>query len=128
MIRLSPGNLFHCHNPKVIKFVTRLQFGLSHLTKHILRHIQDTLNPFCDCGWEAERTAEFLFRCPQFFTERSTLLKKIKSIDTSMVNQIDSNFTVLFRNLCNSTAINTQIINATIDFVVDTKRFNDLLF
>ena len=45
-----------------------------------------------------------------------------------MVNQIDSNFTVLFINLCNSTAINAQIINATIDFVVDTKRFNDPLF
>ena len=45
-----------------------------------------------------------------------------------MLNQIDSNFTVLFGNLCNSTAINALIINATIDFVLDTKRFNDPLF
>ena len=45
-IRPSANSLFNCHNPKGIKFITRLRLGLSHLREHKFRHsFQDSLNP-----------------------------------------------------------------------------------
>ena len=40
----SANSLFNCHNPKWIKFITRVQFGLSHLCEHSLNI---SLNIYC---------------------------------------------------------------------------------
>ena len=37
-IRPSANSLFNCHNPKGIKFITRLRLGLSHLRQHKFKH------------------------------------------------------------------------------------------
>ena len=104
-------------------YVTRLRLDLSHLREHKFKHsFQNTLNPFCDYGCEIKITTNFLLHCPQFSTERSTLLNKIKSINTSMLSQSDSNLTKTF--LFGDPRNNTLVINASIDFVLDTKRFN----
>ena len=46
------------------------------------------------------------------------------------LNQIDSNLTktILFGDLRNNTTLNTLIINAIIDFVLDSKRFDVSFF
>ena len=71
---------------KLNKFVS-LRLGLNQKHKNTSLSFQDTLNPFCDCDCEIETTAHFLLHYPQFSTERRTLLNKIKSIDTSLLNQ-----------------------------------------
>ena len=92
-VRPSLNSLFNCHSPKGIKYEIRLRLGLSHLRKHKFKYsFQDTLNPFGDFDCEIETTAHFPLRCPQFYIEQNTLLNKIKSIDTSTLNQINSNF------------------------------------
>ena len=54
-IRMSPNNVFNCHNCKGTKILTRLRFGLSHLRAHKFKHsFQDTLNLFCSCGLDIE--------------------------------------------------------------------------
>ena len=109
-VRPSPNSLFNCHSPKGIKFELRLQLGLSHFWEHKFKHsFQDTLNPFCDCGSEIETTAHFPLHCLQFYTERNNLLNKIKSIDTSILNQ---NFTKTldFGDPLNSATIDTLIL------------------
>ena len=70
------------------------------------------LNPFCDCGCEIETTARFPFHYLQFYTERNTLLNKIKSIDTSVLNQNNSNFTktLVFGDPLNSGTIDTLLL------------------
>ena len=78
-IKPSANSLFNCHNPKGIKFITRLRLGLSHLREHKFKHsFQDSLNPFCSCGLDIESTAHFLLHCPMYITERHTLLSTIK--------------------------------------------------
>ena len=112
-IRPSPNSLFNCHSPKSIRYEIKLRLGLSHLRKHKFKHsFQDTLNPFCDCGCEVETTAHFLLHCPQFSTQRSTLFNQIKSIDSSILNQNNSNFTktLVFGESLNSATTNTLII------------------
>ena len=82
-------------------------------TKHKFKHsFQDNLNPFCDCGYEIETTAHFPLHWFQFYTERNTLLNKIKSIDTSILNQNNSNFskTVVFGDPLNCATIDTLTI------------------
>ena len=45
----SANSLFNCHNPKAIKFITRLWLRLSHLCEHKFKHkeFKDSSNPFC---------------------------------------------------------------------------------
>ena len=80
-IRPSVNNLFNCHNPKEIKFITRLWLGLIHLGEQKFKHsFQDSWNPFCSCGWDIEYSAHFLLHCFMLITERHTLLSTIKTL------------------------------------------------
>ena len=118
-------------NPKGIKYETRLQLDLSHLREHKFKHsFQDILNPFCDCSCQIETTVDFLYPCLQFSIEKSTLLNKIKSTDTCMLDQSDSNLnkSLVFGGPHDNTTINTLIINAIIGSVLNTKRFDMPLF
>ena len=50
-IRPSPNSKFNRHNPKTLKFITRLRLGLSHLRYHKFKHnFQDSPNALCNCG------------------------------------------------------------------------------
>ena len=72
---------FICHNPKGIKSLKRLRFGLSHLCEHKFKHsFQDTLNPICNCGEDIETKSHYLLHCPDCLQERKTLLNTISCI------------------------------------------------
>ena len=61
IIRPAPNSVYNCHNPKGIKFITRLQLGLSHLREHKFKHnFQDLINLLCNCGHNTEPTTHFL--------------------------------------------------------------------
>ena len=93
-IRPSPNSVYNCHNPKGLKFITRLRLGLSHLREHKFKHsFQDTINPLCSCGLDIESTEHFLLHCPQFVNERRTLLSTIGNINYNLLKNTDSNLT-----------------------------------
>ena len=49
---IRPASIFfnNCHNPIGIKYITRIQLGLSHLQEHKSKHsFQDSINPMCNC-------------------------------------------------------------------------------
>ena len=71
----------------------------------------------------------FLLHCPNSLTEINTLLNKITNIDNNISNQVDATVTktLLFGNPKYSTKINLQILNASIDFIVTPKRFDEPL-
>ena len=97
----TANNIFGCHNLKGIKYLTRLRLGLSHLHQHKFKNnFQDTLNLLCTCGCGVKNTCHFLLHCPNFLTERSTLLNKITNIDRNILNQADATITksLLFGN------------------------------
>ena len=116
--RPSPNSLFNGHSPKDIKYEIWLQFGHIHLWEHNFKHsFQDTTNLFSDCGCEIETTARFPLHCPQFYTERNTLFNKIKNINTSTLNQNNSNFT---KTLVFGDPLNSVIIDTLILLLIDT--------
>ena len=130
-IRPSANRFFDCHNPKGIKFITRLRLDLSHLREQKFKHsFQDSLNPFCSCGLDIESTVHFLLHCPTHITERRTLLSAIENIDNNLLDLCEPVLikTLLFGSNSFDTNPNTNVLNATIEYVLSTKRFEEPLF
>jgi len=125
-IRPSPNSVFNCHHPQGLKFLTRLRLGLSHLRKHKFNHnFQDSVNPICKCGQEFETTSHFLLHCPLYSDVRKTFLNKIKSIKSNLIDKNDSNLVniLLYGDMSLTTEINPSILNSTIDFLLESRRF-----
>ena len=130
-IRPSANSFFNCHNPKGIKFITRLRLGLSHLREHKFKHsFQDSLNPFCSCDLDIESTEHYLLHCPTYITERRTLLSTIENSVNNLPDLCEPVLikTLLFGSNSCDTDANTNVLNATIENIIYTKRFDELLF
>ena len=127
-IRPTANNILGCYNLTGIKYLTRLRLGLSHLHEHKFKNnFQDTLNPLCTCGCSFENTCHFLLHLHNFLTERNTLLNKITNIDSNILNQADATITKTLGNSKYSNEINLQILNASVDFILTSKRFDEPL-
>ena len=120
-IRPSPNSIFNCHNPKALKFITRLRLGLSHLHYHKFKHnFQASLNPLCKCVLITETTSHYLLHSNLFAGEEKTFLSNIKSINHKFLEQSDSTLTqmFLFGDPASSVETNTLILNAKIQYVL----------
>ena len=131
-IRPSPNSTFNCHNPRRIKLLSWLRLGLSHLREHKFKHsFRDSLNPFCSCGkGEAETSSHYLLHCSNYLEEQLALLNTIRNIDMSILQLSDSKFTsvLLFGDTSFGNNKNTFILDATIDYIISTRRFDVGLF
>ena len=110
--------------------LTRLTLGLSHLREHEFKYsFQDTLNPLCSCGHDIETTSHYFVHCPLFHGERSTLLNNTNEIDSTIFNS-ESIVTciLLYGDESFKDKVNLLILNAAIDFVLSTNRFDELLY
>ena len=127
-IRPSAISTFNCHIPRGIKLLSRLRLGLSHLKEH---SFQDSLNLFCSCGkGEIETSSHYLLHCSNYSEERLALLNTIRNIDMSILQLSDSKFTsvLLFGDTSFDNNKNTFILDATIDYIILTGRFDVPLF
>ena len=71
-----------------LTFLTRLRIGFSHLKEHEFKqNFQDSVDPLCSCGNDIESTVHFFLHCPNFTTQRQTLLNKLKSINASIMTE-----------------------------------------
>ena len=126
-IRPSGKSVFNCHNPRGVKLLTRLRLGLSHLLEHKFKQgFQDSLNPICSCGNDIEILAHFLLHCPYYSHESSTFLNTIRNINRRIFNKNDLqiNEILLYGDSSLDDKSNTLILNAAIDFLFVTKRFD----
>ena len=130
-IRPSASSKFNCHNPRGIKLMWRLRLGLSHLREHKLKHsFQDSLKPFCSCGkGEVQTSSHYLFHCSNYSEEWLVLLNTMRNIDMFILQLSDSKFTtvLLFGDAFDNNK-NTFILDATIDYIILTGRFDVGLF
>ena len=104
-------------------------FTWSHLRKHKFKHSsQDSINPLCSCSLDVESTIHYFLHCPLFTMERDTRLNN-QSIDSKL---LDSNESSLIQHLLGDssrdTKANTEILNATDNYVLATTRFDERLF
>ena len=130
-IRPSQNRVYNCRKPKGIKLLTRLRVGLSHLREHKFKHIfEDTLNPICNCGEDIETTSHYLLHCPEYLQERKTLLNTISCIVPKIFDFNNDQLTeiLLYGKGDLDNINNTSILDATINYLIETKRFNAQLF
>ena len=109
------------------ELLTRLRLDLSHLREHKFKHsFQYSLNPIYSCGNDTETSAHCLLHCPNLSNERSTFLSIIGSIDRNILTRTDPEVTetLLYGDSNSNNITNTLILNATIDFLIATKRFD----
>ena len=125
-IRPTTNNIYNIHNPKGLKYLTRLRLGFSHLREHKFKHnFQATIDPFCDCRSDIESVNHSLLHCPNFVNERETLRNKIKNIDSKILEMEDNCVTriLLFGENSYNVPVNASILSATIEFLISSKRF-----
>ena len=108
-----------------------MRVGLSHLREHKLKHsFQDTLNAICNCSEDVETTSHCLLHCPDYLHERKNLLNTVTCIAPNIFDFNNNQLTEIFlygeEDLDNIN--NTSILDATINYLIETKRFNAQLF
>ena len=129
-IRPSPSRTYNCFSNKGIKHITRLRLGLSHLREHKFKHgFLDSLNPICSCGLDIETTCHYLLHCPNFTNEKSTLLNIVSTINENNLTSCDATFIklILYGDESLDLGTNTLILNASVNFILSTERFDDPL-
>ena len=99
---------------------------MSHLREHKFKHnFQDCLNPICSCGLDIESTSHVLLHCPTFNDERYILLSTLNNIDPTLLELTKSSLsqTLSYGNTLFDKEKNTRILNATIEYILSTERF-----
>ena len=130
-IRLGPNKVFNIYNPYILKLLTRLRLGLSHLRGHKFNHnFSDCLDEICMCGKDIESTNHFLLQCSLFINERQAFMNKIRDIGSSLIDQNKNSLcnTLPFGTENMNDSKNTYILNAAIEYILSTERLNFPLF
>ena len=104
-VRPLENSVFTCHNPVGIKYLARLRLGFSHLRYHKFKHgFLDAVDPLCSCSTAIENTVHYFLPC----------LKLIEAF--------------LYGNPTYSVNDNKLIFNASIKYILETKRFDGPVF
>ena len=84
----------------------------------------------CICNSGIETTNHFFLHCDNFSTHRQTLFDKINSIDSHILTDTDNNIVkiLLYGNPSSEDLYNKEILNASIEYILSTERFNNPLF
>ena len=125
------NSIFQCHNPKEIKYLTRIRVNFSHLCGFKIKHaFQDTINPLCTCSLEAGTTNHLILHCPHNGNERHILLACIRNIESSILDQNDNNIVkaLLYGLDSLSETHSKSILNATMEFLTSSNHFEEQLF
>ena len=126
-------SIFKIHDPENLKFVYQLRVGLSQLKSHKKNHnFQDTPTDICQCGTGMETTEHFLITCPNYVRQRETLISTMNPVLNSKNQNLSSldNAAKVKLLLYGSENLdifeNKSILNATINFIRSTERFNQV--
>ena len=130
MGRPHANSTYRIHNLVGIRLLTRLRLGLSHLNEHKFRHnFADCVNSLCSCSIKTETTIYFFLHCRNFFSIRRKLFDKIKLLDETLLQLNDEGLltVLLFGSNIHNEQVNVQILNASLDYIIDSDRFTGSL-
>ena len=101
-VRPLENSVFTCHNPIGIKYLTRLRLDFGHLRYYKFKHgFLDAVDPLCSCSTAIENTVYSFLHCA----------KVIQAF--------------LYGNPTYSVNENKLIFDASIKYILETKRFDD---
>ena len=127
IIRPEGISVYNISDIEGVRLLTKLRLRFSVLNEHKFRHNFDSLTPFCACGNDKEDNEHFLLHCPQFDVMRQHLFGQLSDIPGLNIYLDDKPLCdlLLFGDSKNSVNTNRIILEATISFIKNTKRFSD---
>ena len=127
IIRPEGNSVYNISDIEGVRLLIKLRLKSIVLNEHKFRHNFDSLTPFCACGNDMEDNEHFLLRCPQFDVMRQDLFGRLSEIPGLSIDLDDKRMCdlLLFGDSKNSVIINRIILEATISFIKNTKRFSD---
>ena len=86
----------------------------------------DSLNRICSSGFDIETTSHFLLHCQNFINERSLHLNNVSGLTKEKLPSCDTSVIKLFLYGDDSLDLvtSTLILNASVDFILSSKRFD----
>ena len=130
-VRPLENSVFTFHNPIGIKYLTRIKLGFSHLRYYKFKHgFLDAVDLLCSCSTGIENTVHYFLHCPNFSLTQNTFLNEIAIVDTSVIDQDDIKIiqTFLYGNPTYSVNDNKLILDASIKYILENKRFEGPIF
>ena len=127
LVRPLENSVFTCHNPITIQYLTRIRLGFIHLRYHKFKHgFLDAIDPLCSCSTKTENTVGYFLHCFNFSTAQNTFLNEIAIVDRSIFDQDEIKIiqTFLYGNPTSSVNDNKLITDASIKYILETKRFD----
>ena len=124
LIRPISNNVFNINNPLGLKLLTRLRIAFSQLKERKLKYtFLDSIDPLCSCGNNIETTVHFFLHSENFATQRETRLKKLKSVNASVLVKNENSVVraLLFGRTEFLYSTNKEIFNATISNILTTE-------
>ena len=130
-IRPSWPFVYYSHNPKGIQLTTRLRFVLViYVSMNLYTVSKIRLIFYVTMVSKFSSSVFFLLNCPLFTNERSNLFSTLRNLWSKLFENSDSlltNFQLFGTETLNTTQ-NAAIPNATMEFLLSTKRFQVPLF
>ena len=84
----------------------------------------------CSCISGIETTFHFFLNCANFNTQKQTLFVKIATVDANILTENEDIIVniLLFGIPDSENYFNKAMLNASIEFILSTERFNNPLF
>ena len=101
------------------------------LQEHKLKHsFLDSINPICNCELNTELTSHYLIDSTTYNTERHTLMITLGNIDNNLLDLTEPILTktLLFGSNYFDVNTDTNISNATVEYVLSTKDLTNRIF
>ena len=108
-----------------------LHLNLSNLNEHKFRYnFPDCTNPLCLCSIKPETTLHSFLHCHNFLNIRRKLFGKIKLIDETLLQLNEESLlaVLLFGSKTYNKQVNVQILNASIDYIINSSRVTDFFY
>ena len=123
------NSIFGVHDPVGLRYLFLLRVRLSPWRSHKSHHnFIDTPSAICQCNQDVEDTSHFLFFCPLYISQRTTLKTSVNEI-LPHHNLIHFRRSVtiqlyLYGHVSINYVGNRKIIISTVKHIKDTRRFS----
>ena len=128
--RPHASSTYRIHNLVGLRLLTCLRLGVSHLNEHKFRHnFAHCVKSLCSCSIKPETSLHFFLHCHNFLNFRRKLFDKIKLLDGTLLQLNDESLLtiLLFDSKTYNEQVNVQVLNASIDYIINSYRFTGFL-
>ena len=114
LIRPEPNQVFTVDSSELLKFLTRMRLGLSHVVDHKFRHnFRNCVDPICRSGQKFETSTHFILHC----SNHPSAWQNLFFFNYLKANWPSNNKTFAFWEWKTKSCSKKSILTSTIEFL-----------